>query len=201
MASPRRSTKLHARSLDSAALIKRIASGDESALTTLYDTTCGLIYGLLLRILGNSGTAEQVLVSVYQAVWEQAATYDNKREESMAWLIMMARHRALVRLRADNQNQDRQASLLKIAGRALTTNPKTDSFTSEEQGSVRSAFTELPPVEQQIIELAFFSGLRQNEIAARVGLSLQSVRTGMRAGMMKLRNAFDSHLFTRQEGR
>lgn len=71
--------------------VKRIASGDESALATLYDTTCGLVYGLLLRILGNSETAEQVLVAVYQDVWKQAATYGDEREKPLTWLITLVR--------------------------------------------------------------------------------------------------------------
>ncbi|MBC7910467.1 MAG: sigma-70 family RNA polymerase sigma factor [Pyrinomonadaceae bacterium] len=187
MASPRRSIELRTRGRVSTALVKRIAHGDESAFATLYDTTCGLIYGLLLRMLGNSETAEQVLAAVYQEAWAQAATYDEKREEPLRWLITLARHRAIVRLSADSQ--ERQAGLLKIAGRTLTTNPKTDEMISEPQRIVREALAALPPAQQQIIELAYFSGLRQNEIAAQLGLSLQLVQTGMRAGMMRLRES------------
>jgi len=192
MASPRRSTELRPRGWDGAVLVKRIAGGDESAFATLYDTTCELIYGLLLRILGNSEKAEQALVAVYQEVWDQAFTYDDKREKPMTWLIMLARRRAIVRLRADSPDQESHVGLLKIAGRTLTTNPTTESITSEQQRIVRSALAALPPVQQQMIELAFFSGLRQNEIAAQVGLSLQSVRTGIHVGMPGLRDPIKS---------
>lgn len=95
MASPRRSDELRLSGLDGAALVKRIANGDESAFATLYDTTCGLIYGLLLRMFGSSETAEQVLAAVYQEVWEQAARYD-EREQPMTWLITMAHRQSLV---------------------------------------------------------------------------------------------------------
>ncbi len=190
MTSPRRSAELRTPDRDGAALVKRIAGGDESAFATLYDTTCGLIYGLLLRILDNAAAAEQVLADVYKEVWEQAATYNDKREEPLTWLITMARHRAIVRLRADSQDQER---LTKLAERAVTTNPKTNSNTSEQQRIVRSALTALPSVQQQIIEQAYFYGLRQNEIAARLDLSLQSVRTGMQAGMTRLFETFKSH--------
>ena len=97
MTSPNRSTELSPRSLDSATLVKRIANGDESAFATLYDTTCGIIYGLLLRMLGNSAAAEEVMEAVYQEVWEQAASYDNERENTMTWLITIAHTRALAR--------------------------------------------------------------------------------------------------------
>lgn len=190
MTSPRRSAEFRTSDRDGAVLVKRIADGDESAFATLYDTTCGLIYGLLLRILDNDAAAQQVLADVYKGVWEQAATYNDKREEPLTWLITMARHRAIVRLRADSQDQER---LTKTAEHTLTTNPETDSNTSEQQRIVRSALTALPPVQQQIIEQAYFYGLCQNEIAARLDLSLQSVRTGMQAGMTRLCEAFESH--------
>ena len=169
--------ELATRSRDGASLISRIASGDESAFATFYDATCGLIYGLLLRMLDNPETAEQVLVDVYQGVWEQAVTYDDKCGEPLTWLVTIARHRAIVRLRADGQCQERQACLLKIAERAPAINAKTDSLTSEPQRIVRAMFAALPPAQQQMIELAYFSGLRQHEVAARLGLSLRSVQT------------------------
>ena len=197
MASPRMSIEHSPRRPDGAALVERIAGGDEGALAALYDATCGLIYGLLLRILGNSAAAEQVLVAVYQEAWEQAATYDGEGEEPMTWLIKMAHGRAIARLRADGQNHERPPGYLKMVGHPPTNTPTPDGSTSEQQRIVRSAFAALPPVEQQIIELAYFSGLRPNEIAARVGLSLQSVRARVRAGMVRLSSALESHPLTK----
>lgn len=191
MASPHRSAELRARGRDSAALVKRIADGDETAFATLYDTTCGLIYGLLLRIFGDSAAAEQVLVAIYQEVWERAAVYD-EREKPMTWLVTMAHRSAVARLRADGCSRPRQPSL-ELAGRTPTTRSETDEITSVEQRIARSAFGGLPPAQQQMIELAYFSGLRRDEIAARLGLSLRSVQAGMRAGMMGLRDALESH--------
>lgn len=191
MASPGRAIELRARGQDGAALVKRIADGDESAFATLYDRTCGLLYGLLLRMLGNSAAAEQVLVAIYQEVWERAAVYDG-REKPMTWLVTMAHRRAVARLRADGCRQSRQPSL-ELPGRTPTIKSETDEITSREQKSARSAFAGLPPAQQQMIELAYFSGLRRDEIAARLGLSLRSVQTGMRAGLSGLRDALESH--------
>jgi RNA polymerase sigma-70 factor (ECF subfamily) len=191
MASSRKSTELHPRGLNSSALIKRIAVGDESAFATLYDTTCGLVYGLLLRILGSSETAEQVLVAVYQEVWKKAAIYDDEREKPMTWLITIAHSGAVARLRSDRGGQPRRASL-ELAGRTLMSEAKTGEIISGEQKFIQSAFAELSPAQKQIIELAYFSGLRQNEIAAHLSLSLQSVQSGMRAAMRKLRDAVES---------
>lgn len=190
MASPRMATELRARGRDSAALVKRIAGGDKSAFATLYDTTCGLVYGLLLRILGNSAAAEQVMVAIYQEVWEQAAVYD-EREQPMTWLVTMAHRRAVARLRADRCNQPCQPTL-ELAARTTMIKSETNEITSAEQMSAQSAFAGLPPAQRQIIELAYFSGLRRDEIAARLGLSLQAVQTGMRAGLMGLRDALET---------
>ena len=178
-------------SLISAALIKRVAGGDESAFATLYDTTCGLIYGLLLRILGNSETAKQVLVAVYQEVWEQAATYEHEHGKPMTWLITMAHSNAIARLRADNQEQECQTCRLIVAERAITINSKTDGMISDEQRLVRSAFATLSPAQQQMIELAYFSGLSQSKIAARLGLSLHLVQTKMQDGVTRLCDALN----------
>ena len=120
MSKPRRYTAVLARSGESSAtLIKRVASQDESAFATLYDTTCGVIYGLLLRILGDSETAEQILVAVYREVWEQAPIYADEREKPMTWLITIAHRRAVARFKADNYHDPPQASL-ELANRVKT---------------------------------------------------------------------------------
>lgn len=196
MASPRRSIELRTRCRDDATLVQRIADGDESALATLYDTTCGLIHGLLLRMLGSPAAAEQVLLSVYQEVWGQAAAYGEDREEPLSWLITMAHSRAVARLRADGQGRPRRASL-KSGGRALASESQTEEIISEGRQLVQSAVAELSPTQRQIIELAYFSGLRPNEIAAHLSVSLQSVRTGMRAAMRKLSDSLVPHQFHR----
>lgn len=117
MTSPRTSVELRtrhqvrSREQDPRALIKRIANGDESAFATLYNMTSGLIFGLLLRDLGNSGVAEEVWADFYKELREQAAAYDDRREEAMTWLITTARRRALARLKAGRQSQQREARL------------------------------------------------------------------------------------------
>jgi RNA polymerase sigma-70 factor, ECF subfamily len=191
MASPSRSAELRMRGRDGAALLPRIAGGDETAFAAFYDTTCGLIYGLLLRILGNSETAGHVLVAVYQEVWKQAATYDDEHEKPMTWLITIARHHAIVQLRAKNQDQQYQPCLLRTAEHALPTNPETNTIASEQQRIVCAAFASLTPVEQQMIELTYFYGLSLSEIAAQLSLPLQSMQMHMQAAMGKLRRALE----------
>src|ERR1051326_38516 len=99
------------RDQDWVALIKRVASGDQSAIATLYDTTSRLTFGLILRILGDRETAEEVLLDVYTQVWRQAAPYDHQRGTPLAWLMTIARTRALDRLRSGWQDRQRKEPL------------------------------------------------------------------------------------------
>jgi RNA polymerase sigma-70 factor (ECF subfamily) len=192
MALPRKSTEYRPHNMNCAALVERIASGDKSAFAALYDTTCGLIYGLLLRILGSSEKAEQILVAVYQEVWEQASSYNGVRKNQMTWLITIAHRRAVAQLKADKSNQPGPASF-ELASPTQTAKSKTDTITSDEQQFMQSAFAKLSPTQQQIIELTYFSGLHQNEISALLGLSLQSVQLGTRTAMQKLHEVIASN--------
>ena len=88
------------RDQDWAALIERMAGGDEYALQTFYDRSSRLVFGLLLRILNDAGLAEEVLLDVYMQVWRQAAKYDRARGKTLAWVVTIARSRAIDRLRS-----------------------------------------------------------------------------------------------------
>src|SRR3712207_40055 len=90
---------------EQAALIRSVAGGDQRALAALYDSTSRLVYGLVLRILGDAGAAEEVLLDVYTQVWRQAGNYSERRGSPLAWLTTIARSRAVDRLRAGRQEQ------------------------------------------------------------------------------------------------
>ena len=186
MLPPQTSTELRTYGRDGAALVQRVANGDESAFATLHDRTCGLIFGMLLRILGNSSAAEEVLADVYKEVREQCATYDIEHEALLTWLMTIAYSRAIARLKASSQNQQRAASF-EIVKHTSAVKPKTDDPTSEWKRRVRSTLDALSPAQRQMIELEYFLGLSLNDIAMRLGLSLQSVQTAIQDAMMKLR--------------
>lgn len=172
------------------ALVGRVATGDQSALATLYDTTNRLIYGLILRVLSEAGAAEEVLLDVYTQVWRQAASYDTQRGSPLAWLTTIARSRAIDRLRSGWQTQQRQESLDVISDRETNAaSPEEATVMSERQRLVRQALAQLSPEQREVIELAYYSGLSHSEIAARLGQPLGTVKTRTRLGMMKLRDA------------
>ena len=188
MGSPRDSRELSTRDQDWAALIRRVADGDQSALTELYDATSRLVFGLILRVVTDRSSAEEVLLDVYTQVWRQASSYDSKRGAPLAWLMTIARTRGIDRLRAgkhESQNRDSLDAIGELT--ATTASPEADSVSAERRRLVRSALDTLSPEQREVIELAYFSGLSHSEIALKLGQPLGTVKTRTRLGMIKLR--------------
>lgn len=169
-------------------LVQRIAMSDQSALATLYDTTNRLAYGLILRVLGDASTAEEVLLDVYTQVWRQATNYDTGRGSPLAWITTIARTRAIDRLRSGWQDRQRKEPLDLLNDRETTAaNPEEASVNSERQRFVRTALSSLSAEQREVIELAYYGGLSHSEIAAKLNQPLGTVKTRTRLGMMKLR--------------
>ena len=175
---------------DLVSLVELVATGDQSALATLYDATNRLIYSLILRVLGDANSAEEVLIDVYTQVWRQAASYDANRGAPLAWMATIARSRAIDRLRSGWQDQRRKESL-DVLGDAPAngSSPEETAAASERQRFVREALNILTPEQREVIELAYYSGLSHSEIAEKLKQPLGTVKTRTRLGMMKLREA------------
>jgi RNA polymerase sigma-70 factor (ECF subfamily) len=183
-------TDARARDRELIGLLEQIAQGEQAALGTLYDLTNRLIYGLILRVLGEASAAEEVLLDVYTQVWRQASSYDTERGSPLAWLTTIARSRAIDRLRSGWQTQQRQESLDVVTDRETgAASPEEMTVMSERQRIVRQAMAVLSPEQREVIELAYYSGLSHSEIAAKLGQPLGTVKTRTRLGMMKLRDA------------
>lgn len=181
---------IRSRDQELVSLVQQIAAGDQSALAALYDTTNRLIYGLVLRVLNDISSAEEVLLDVYTQVWRQAASYDTSRGTPLAWLTTIARSRAIDRLRSGWQDQQRKEPLESLGeAPATAASPEEMTVASERQRFVRSALDQLSPEQREVIELAYYSGLSHSEIAARLNQPLGTVKTRTRLGMMKLREA------------
>ena len=189
MGSPQDSRELGTRDQDWAALIGRVAEGDQSALTTLYDATSRLVFGLILRVVVDRSTAEEVLLDVYTQVWRQASTYDIKRGAPLAWLMTIARTRSIDRLRSGKHEHQNRESLDAIGEiTSSTASPEADSVTAERRQRVRAALDTLSAEQREVIELAYYAGLSHSEIALKLGQPLGTVKTRTRLGMMKLRD-------------
>ncbi len=173
---------------DWAALISCVAQGDQYALTSLYDRSNRLLFGLVLRIVGDASTAEEVLLDVYMQVWRQAGRYEQSRGKPLAWLVTMARSRAIDRLRAGRQEEMRKEQLDTSDRVAQMATAFEDPMVAPEMRRlVRAALDALPPEQREVIELAYYLGLSHSEIAVKLNQPLGTVKTRTRLGMMKLR--------------
>jgi RNA polymerase sigma-70 factor (ECF subfamily) len=168
-------------------LLRAISRGDESALAALYDRYRLILFGLVLRILHDRPEAEDVLQEAFLQVWRRASDFDPERGRAFTWLVTIARSRALDRLRASG-SRARIATEAEQEPRETTGDAAADAVKSEEGEIVRQALAELPEEQRRALFMAYFEGLTQSEIAARLGDPLGTVKTRMRSGLMKLRD-------------
>jgi RNA polymerase sigma-70 factor (ECF subfamily) len=175
---------------DLIALIGRVARGDRAALAALYQASNRELFGLALRILGDRAAAEEVLLDVYVQIWRTAQTYSQERGPPVTWMTLMTRSRAIDRLRsrATRQMVDVQPidSLASYADSAP--GPEESSEMAKRRRVIIAALAKLTPEQRQVIELAFFSGLSQSEIAAKLRKPLGTVKTQIRLGFVRLRD-------------
>ena len=172
--------------------LRRLASGDQASAAGLYDRHARPIYSLILRIVGDEGEAEDVLQDVFAQAFRQAARYDAARGPVAAWLLMMARSRSIDRLRArrarpEAQTADDERAMEEMAG--SLPDAASAMLGVEQARIVRQALRELPLLQRVAIELAFYEGLSQSEIAERLEQPLGTVKTRIRLGLLKLRDA------------
>src|SRR5438309_28218 len=170
-------------------LVRSIAGGDQLALHALYAQTHRIVFTLIVRITNNRETAEELTLDVFHDVWRRASTYDAAGGSVVGWIMNQARSRAIDRVRFDqrkkrlNQHADNQLPVAAESG-------PQEAFDLREQAHlVRDALTVLKPEERQAIETAFFSELTYCEVAARLRQPLGTVKTRIRSGLRKLRQA------------
>lgn len=165
-----------------AELLDRIVGGDPGAIAGLYDRHQRLLFGLILRILRDRAEAEEVLQEVFLAVWTRAATYDAALGVPAAWLVRIARNRAIDRLRKRGTREKAAAEDV-----AAADSPEADALKLERRYLIRRALDTLPRQQRALIEHAFFGGLTHSELAERFDLPLGTVKTRIRAGLSALR--------------
>jgi RNA polymerase sigma-70 factor, ECF subfamily len=170
------------------AALERLARRDESALAELYDRHARLIYSLALRILRDQGDAEDVVQEVFAQVWDQAGRYDQARGNVAGWLVMLARSRAIDRLRR-RQSRPETPNVEPDALEIPDATPLADDqlLASSRAVAVRAAMDGLPLLQRIAIELAFYEGLTHVEIAERLEQPLGTVKTRIRQGLLALR--------------
>lgn len=190
MSFPQSSIDFSSRDAQMSSLVAGVAGGDQQALSSLYDLSSGVVFGLCLRILSEHPVAEEVLLDVYMQIWRQAAQYDKSRGSPLAWILTIARSRAIDRLRTSRQEWQRRDDSFEVLAEKTTgkTDVEEEAIISEQQDRVRSALDALPLEQREVIELAYYGGFSHSEIALKLNQPLGTIKTRTRLGMMKLRD-------------
>jgi RNA polymerase sigma-70 factor (ECF subfamily) len=170
--------------------LARVSTRDQSAMATFYDETRTLVYSLVYRVLGVVTDAEEVMLDVYLQVWRTADRYDARRGTVEAWLLMMARSRAIDRLRSRRQNGsfpqlDHEEMLADVP--AIGPDPEETSVANMQSARIRNALRTLSPAQRQAVQLAFFAGLTHSELAEHLGEPLGTIKTRIRGALHRLR--------------
>lgn len=173
------------------ALVRSIATGDQTALRALYERAHRIVFTLTLRISGDRSTAEELMIDVFHDVWRRAATYDPQNGPVIGWMMNQARSRAIDRLRYEQ----RKKRVAPAAGATLTeavTESTAESL--DDQRKLVSGLDTLTADERQAIETAFFAELTYAETAKRLNQPLGTIKTRIRSGLEKLRRAFEDRM-------
>lgn len=166
----------------------RIRNQDSIALSELYDQASGLVYSVAMRILDNVADSEEVVVDVFSQVWKSASTWDLGRGSVTAWLILLARSRALDRARWRKSRTSAETTVEDFQ-QFEANEPDAEQALSmkQQQARVRSAMSVLTSAQRQSLELAFFEGLTHQEISDRLGEPLGTVKSRIRTAMLRLK--------------
>jgi RNA polymerase sigma-70 factor, ECF subfamily len=179
--------------MDDRALLRAVAGRDKEAFRQLYARHSAMLFSLALKILSDRSEAEDVLQETFVQIWKTTSSFDDGRGKPLGWFIMLARSRAIDRLRSrKTRNRLTESAAQDGSQTSPTTTPSDEAAASEAQRAVRSALGTLPAEQRVPIEMAYFGGLTQFEIAQQLGQPLGTVKTRMRSGIMRLREQLGS---------
>ena len=171
-----------------AALLARVATGDEQALERLYDMVSSRVFGVALQILRDRSAAEEATAEVFTQVWKQAGRYDASKGSPIGWFLTLARTRSIDLLRSRSRAAAREESLAAALSVAdPTPDPESASAQDLEAVRVRRALRRLPADQREALLAAYYAGLSHSEVAKALGAPLGTVKTRIRAGLMHLR--------------
>lgn len=176
-----------------ATLLLRLLKKDVGAFEQLYDRHSRLVYGLVLRILQQASTAEEVVQDVFLQLWRNAAHYDSSRGSFVPWLCTLARNRALDQLRLKSERQRRREDQPEELPTTVVS-PEYEKLIDEKRRAerVRALMASLAPQQKKAIELAYFEGLSHSEIAAALKQPLGTVKSWIRNGLLRLKEGLQA---------
>ncbi len=182
-------------------LVSRIAGGDAAALEALYDRYVRQCFGLALRMVKEPALAEEVVQEVFLKLWSRPDSYSSQKGAFVSWLLSLVHHRCVDELRKRSRTEvalDNEQPLSVINTKPdPQPDPSEQVWVMEQQRVVRQALVQLPENQRQVLELAYFGGLSQSQIAESLSQPLGTVKTRMRMGLQNLRQLLESHKILR----
>jgi RNA polymerase sigma-70 factor (ECF subfamily) len=184
-------------SISDTEVIRRIQAGDRKAFLQFYDRYVSLLLSVAARVLGERREAEDVVQEVFTQIWRKSSGYDPALGSLSSWVVTLARNKAIDRIRASTRRR-RLLEEVALSADALGPEPPAsanDSLYGRERAQrIRTALADLAAEQRQVIELAFFAGLTQSEIASRLDQPLGTVKARIRRGMLRLREQLGESL-------
>jgi RNA polymerase sigma-70 factor (ECF subfamily) len=182
--------------LSDEALVALVARGDEDALAELYDRVGRIAYGLAFRVLRNEQLAEDAVQEAFLAVWRSAVTFRAERAKASTWILTLVHRRAVDLVRREER---RRAEPLegKVAAGSADESTEEAAWLRFERERVQAALKQLPDNQREALELAYYGGFSQSELADRLGVPLGTIKSRMFAGLARLRELLDD---SAQEG-
>ncbi|HKB90990.1 MAG TPA: sigma-70 family RNA polymerase sigma factor [Opitutaceae bacterium] len=181
-----------------AKLLQQMGKGDRNAFSELYNRFSRPLYATALRILNDSAEAEDVVQEVFLNLWEKALSFKTARGTAFAWAVTLTRNRSIDRLRMKKRRfellTEKSVDILPGGNDSISETSADDLWLKEKAALVRNAVSTLPPEQKIALELAFFSGFTQQEIAEKLSEPLGTVKARIRRGLMKLRETVSRQL-------
>ncbi|MEU0793444.1 ECF RNA polymerase sigma factor SigK [Amycolatopsis sp. NPDC005961] len=170
-------------------LLGRVALGDEQAFSLLYDRLAGPIFGTVLQVLRSRPHAEEVTQEVLLEIWRKAAQFDPARAKVTTWALTIAHRRAVDRVRSEQSARDREDRVDLLDVRQPYDDVVETALSTEDHSEVRAAMSALTELQRESLLLAYYHGLTCREVAEKLGVAIGTVKTRMRDGMIRLRDA------------
>ncbi|HXP62897.1 MAG TPA: sigma-70 family RNA polymerase sigma factor [Dongiaceae bacterium] len=168
-------------------MVTALKAGDPSAVAQLYDRYSSVVYAVALRVLGDTGAAEDILQEVFLQLWRNPGAFDAARGSLGSWLAVITRNRAIDLIRKRKPETDIEDVIVSVAPDLAG-----DADRSRAADKIRGVLRAMPSSQRSALEMAYFEGMSHSEIASKTGEPLGTIKTRIRAGLITLRKAFQS---------
>ena len=172
-------------------MLALVARGDDAALGELYDRVGRMAYGLAYRVLRDDRLAEDAVQDAFLTVWRTAATFSPERAKATTWILTLVHRRAVDLVRREQRRRAEPLDEMQPHDEAVTASAEDAAWLHFERERVQAALRQLPDTQREAIELAYYGGFTQSELAERLGEPLGTIKSRMFAGLARLRELLD----------